>query len=1286
MIKRFTDKYSLGTDKSHLNRYCLTWLGLVLSFILISSSNSFAANKTFTGTGSFSDATKWSGGALPLTGDNLIINGICTFDALANNLSYGSLVVGGTVSGTLNWPAAGTNTLNVTAISSSRAGSSINMANGGVLQVRASWSTNNLSFISGIGTVVWNVTSGNSTLPALTYNNLITRTGTFIVILGGSAVINNNLYIETGIFRTGGQNFTCNQTIFISGIMNDNSTGGVNTIKNIVINSGGSMDNSKNEVYNISGDFTMLGGSITGAGNPGLNIAGNLYISSGSNNMGGAQVNVVGTTSISATLNILSTGGNKNINDLIITSSGTFTSTVVEPWTINGNIQIDGTFSPNTAVYTLAGVGKTISGAALIVFDNITCDGSYTNNANVTLTTSLKGSGTWTQGTTGTVNLRIKDANFAVATFNASAIGNTVNYSYAGTQLIKVPNDGSYYNLTISGSNTKSLVGNTIANGNVTISSGIFDVGTPTIYNLTVGGNWNNTGGTFNCRTSTVTFNSNSAQTIFKSGGETFNHIAFSGTGTKTYLSPITANGNYIINSSTPVDVSSSNYQTTVKGNFTNNGTLNTQSGLFSFTGTALQTIGGTSITNFYDLALNNTSGLNLLSAQNLVNALTISNGTFNTNAQVFTMLSTSSNTARIATITGTGNIAGNVTVQRFAPGGSTGWALLGAPMSSALTFQDWDDDIAISCSTCPDGSAGGFISIYSYNEGATGTYSEAISYVPMSSISNAIAYKKAYWVYLGTSLGTTSGITLDATGTVGKFATTIPLTRTNTGSPIDDGWNLISNPYPSPISWTALKGATANIDNAIYTYNADLNGGAGGSAAYVNGVSSPAVGSGGIGNTIPMCQGFYVHSTGATALTLQETHKVNANPTFLKTNTTNSLKPILRISAKGSTAKYDESVIYVEPMATDNFDAEYDAIKMAGQDPSALTMALVDGTNELQINAVTLNGGNYSAPLRVTTGTSGTYTISSLKEGSFPIGTCIQLLDTYNNITTDLNASSYVVTLSDTTTYPRFVISLSASPLQVSSSVKQATCLMPDSSAIIAVGLNSGPWNYYWKDNSGTIIKTSLNKTGPDSLLNITGGDYIVDINTVGQCDNGHSEFTINTILPVVAQFNMVDTVDVVNGGFILINNTSTNAAYNSWNFGDNSGTSLDANPNYYYLAAGIYTVELIATSTSGCVDSTSKTIVVIDSSVGINELTNNGYFSIKTLNNNQYVLESKNNIGDTKIYMIDNTGRLITDLGNKTEKEYSVNIDLSNESVGVYYLNLTNNKKTKVIKLLVK
>jgi len=1264
---------------------------ITFSFLVLITTCLFSANKTFTGPGSFSVAAKWSGGTLPVAGDNLFINGTCTFDNAALNLVYGSLTVGSTVAGSLNWPAAGTNTLNVTAISSSKAGSAIDMTGGGVLQIRTSWTTTNLNFNAGAGTVNWNVTGANSSLPTTitTYKNLITTTGSFIVTLGAATTtVSSNMTVASGTFAIGSLNFTCNGMLYISGTLNDNSMSGSNTINNMVLNSGGTIDNSVNETYSIAGNFTMLGGNITGSAKPTYDITGNLLISSGTNNMGSAQINVTGTTSVSATLNCNNTSGKKTLNDFIVTSSGNFNCTVAEKWAINGNIKIDGVATPGSGVYTLGGTSKTISGSAAVTFANLTCNGTYTNNAIVTVTAMLKGAGTWTQGSTGVLNLSITDINFIVATFNASAMGNTVNYALAGLQNVRIPADGSYSNLFTSGTGIKTLLANTLASGSVSITTSSLDVSASN-FSLTVGGNWSDAG-SFVGRAGTVIFSGTSAQTIFKSGGETFNNITFSNAGTKTLLSAITAS-TCLINSGSTLDVNTTNNQISLTGNFTNNGTFTSQNGTVLLNGILAQGIYGSSVTSFYNLTLNNLLGASLNKDANLINTLTLTNGTFNTNGKVFTMISTASNTARIAPITGTGDILGNVTIQRYAPGGTTGWALLGAPITSALTYQAWDDNIPISCASCPDGSAGGFISIYTYDETAVGSYSDAAAYVPMTGITDPIALNKGYWVYLGTGYVSTTPIVLDVTGTVGKFNNTISLTRTNTGVAADDGWNLISNPYPSPIKWSLLKGATANIDNAIYAYNADLNGGTGGTASYVNGISSPAVGAGGIGDTIPMCQGFYVHSTGATALSGSESIKVGGNPTFLKTSNTSAITsspiPLFRLFLDNTYGHHDETVVYLQAGATNQFDALYDAVKLVGQDPYAPNMRLMDGINELQINGISTSLSSFSMPLKTTTGYNDNYTISLADFSSFPMGSCITLYDSYTNSTTDLRTSNYVFALTDTTTASRFTLNITMSPLNITSGLVQPTCSTPNIASISAKGVSAGPWNYYWKDANGVIIKTSLNRSTADTITNLFGGNYNLEVNTVGLCDHNDSQFSINPIDIPVAQFNSIDTAYISNGA-VSFTNTSVNAQSNTWDFGDMIGTSTSFDPTYNFTTVGTYTVSLITQSSTGCLDTTQKSIVVIlENTAGIKDLQNAMGLLLKTLENNMFMLNGTYTESEkVQISVRDVQGKNVYDFGFVNSKNIQLPVDLSSVNTGIYYLEVTGNKTKVVYKLPVK
>ncbi len=989
-----------------------------------------------------------------------------------------------------------------------------------------------------------------------------------------------------------------------------------------------------------------------------LTMYGNVTVSNGIFNVGNA-----------ADEDLLSNGGYLTISSGTLNIAGKYYSTNINnlsKFTISGgNVIVPSMGSTNTAIapFQIAGAGSqfNMSGGYLIIPR---------------------------EGGSGAQNLGFVNT----GTSSGSVTGGTLQIgsgaSPVATQVIQINSNYPIGNLLVnSASVNASLLTNSLSVvGDITINTGSLSANS---FDFSLGKNWTNNGGTFAGGTGNVVFLGTGSQTIFKSGGETFNNLSFVNTGSKTLLSAITAS-NIIINSGSNLDVNTGNFQISAKGNFLNSGLFNAQKGFVLLNGTSAQSIGGTSTTDFYNLALTNSTGASLANAENLINTLTLSNGTFNTSGQVFTMVSTATNTARIAQITGTGDITGNVTVQRFAPGGYTGWALLGTPISSALTLQDWDDNMPISCASCPDGSAGGFISIYSYDETAVGTHSAAASYIPMNGITDPIVPNTGYWVYLGTGYTATNPITIDVTGTVRKFNNSIPLKRTNTGSPSDDGWNLIHNPYPSAIKWSLLRGATANIDNAVYGYNADLNGGLGGPASYVNGVSSPALGAGGIGDTIPMCQGFYVHCTGATTLNATEANKVGGNPAFLRTNQASAIASstvqLIRLYLDGMSNYHDETVVYIQPGATTNFDASYDAIKRESESPGAPAISLNDGTTDFQINGIAPITSNFSMPLRATTGYPGTYTISLANFNSFPSGACINLYDTLTGITTDLKTSDYPFTLSSTDTTSRFVLTITLNPLSISSGIIQPNCSNPAAGNITVAGNSSGPWNYTWKDDTGAIVKTSLNKLTADTLTNLPGGNYSIEINTVGQCDNNTSVFSVNDIILPLAQFNSVDTVDLSNGGIVTFNNVSTNAQSFDWNFGDYLGSSFVSNPSYAYQSIGNYSVQLIATSSSGCVDSITKAIVVVsNTTTGIENVSANSHFIIKTLPNNTYILESTITEGPSIVYLADNMGKTILNYGTITDLHYALTVDLNNLKSGIYYLTVKYSKQSKTFKLVV-
>ena len=103
---------------------------------------------------------------------------------------------------------------------------------------------------------------------------------------------------------------------------------------------------------------------------------------------------------------------------------------------------------------------------------------------------------------------------------DASASGNTVEYFGSGAQDVKVPVP-SYYHLTTSNANIKTLLGDITVLGNVLIGAGTtLDVSWNN-YDITVEGNWTHDG-VFNENNGTVIFSGTINQTIEGNPDETF--------------------------------------------------------------------------------------------------------------------------------------------------------------------------------------------------------------------------------------------------------------------------------------------------------------------------------------------------------------------------------------------------------------------------------------------------------------------------------------------------------------------------------------------------------------------------------------------------------------------------------------------------------------------------------------------------------------------------------------------------------------------------------------------
>src|ERR1700757_578735 len=982
--------------------------------------------------------------------------------------------------------------------------------------------------------------NGTATFPAASANGTITGTVASDLIINATSITNNLFMTAAGI-----------------------------TLRNLTLNSPG-QTLTLGSALTVSGALTQTNGILNINGNT-LTLSGTIVFPAASTNgtITGSATSNISITATSITNNLYMTSGAQTLNNL------TLNPTAGQVLTLGSDLTVSGAYTQTKGIMNLNGNTLTLNGTSATFATtaaNGTITGSSTSNLLISATTitnslfmtvgaqtlnnlTLNSPGkTLTLGTPLTVSGAYTQTN-GIVKLNAQTLtlNGTVTFPAASA------------NGTITGSNTSNLSISSTSVANTLF----FTAAALTLNNFTV-----------NCP----------AQTI-KLG------TALTLAGTLTHTSGIIDLNGQTLTCNGPVVFPASATNGSFTGSSSSSLSIATPAG-GAITNSMYMTQTNSSTNSLKNVTLNRTGGVLTLGNQlNLIGALTPTTGTVSCGGNLTLVASSATVTGYISIIgvAAGATVTGNVTVQAYEAGGTTGWTLMGSPGLTGRTMADWGNNFFVTCPTCPDGdgsaqnSGTAFTSVDAYSETAGGLMSALPRYIGISNITDAMTIGKGYWVYLGNGPSATTDIIVNMTGPVNQGNFAFPLTITNAGggtNATDHGYNLLANPYPAPISWTSLRAGNASVSATLYVYNPDLNGYA--TFISTSGVSSPAVGSGGIGDKIPAGQGFYVKASAATTITAKETFKAASNQQLLRlsgsnTNhvqdTASSQPMLLRLQASGNSMK-NETVIYFDPNATVNYSADYDAISL-GVDGGFLGIVSIPNDTAYTIKGLPPLTQNISMPIKTITGTTGSYQIAMIDFASLPMGACIKLHDKYMNTDWDLRTGPYNCTLNDTETVARFVLNITIDPsLSVSGNSQNPTCAKSANGFMVASATSgSAPWNYYWKDANSNIIKTSLNKTTADTLLNANGGIYSVDINTAGSCNNGTVSFTLQGSMSANAAFVPSTTLDSLANDTVSIyfTNTSTNASSYLWDFGD--GTEATTTNLYHtYTGAGTYTVALMA------------------------------------------------------------------------------------------------------------
>jgi hypothetical protein len=449
---------------------------------------------------------------------------------------------------------------------------------------------------------------------------------------------------------------------------------------------------------------------------------------------------------------------------------------------------------------------------------------------------------------------------------------------------------------------------------------------------------------------------------------------------------------------------------------FINDGLFSDNNGTVIFSGIT-QTIGGTIGTSFYNITVLSGSTTTIASAGQTLKRILLCNGTLNAGGNI-TLLSTATQTALIDG-SGIGQVPGNLTMQRYLSSGF-GYKYFSSPFQTA-TVNEFGDDMNLAAS---------FPSFYRYDENLLS--SGWVSYINPNGVLNAMLGYAANFGSLAAAK------TVDVTGVVNNGD--LSLTLYNHNFMYTKGFNLIGNPYPSPIDWDALSGWTkTNIDNAVYYFKASTSDQYGGTySTYINGVSSDSI----VNNIIPSMQGFFVHvSDGSWPVTgiLAMNNNVriaDLTHSFTKSKGLNAV-PLLRLTSMFSddTTSSDPVVIYFDEKAGTHFDSQLDALKLFNTDLKVTNLyTIIPDSTKLAIKALPAISDNLcTVPLGLKLNKTGKiiFKISDIDETLS--GMRIYLTDINAGIEQDLLPDKeYIVSLTKGEYNNRFFLNLSTNTTDI--------------------------------------------------------------------------------------------------------------------------------------------------------------------------------------------------------------------------------------------------------------
>tara|TARA_B100000963_G_scaffold74128_3_gene62243 strand:+ start:15535 stop:17916 length:2382 start_codon:yes stop_codon:yes gene_type:complete len=627
----------------------------------------------------------------------------------------------------------------------------------------------------------------------------------------------------------------------------------------------------------------------------------------------------------------------------------------------------------------------------------------------------------------------------------------------------------------------------------------------------------------------------------------------------------------------------------------TNGGYIST--GKLVFNGGTSQTING-DVINANRVEVDNFNGVTIQSGTlNIDSSLLLSSGVFTQGSSASVILQSDAEfDAYLDDFTGSGSYAGQITDQLFVAGATARQHLISSPISGA-SVSSLDDDVSgygsgvsgngtdgvavtpsVPCDPTSLGQGSNYGNLFEYNP-TTAAASPCVDqggWVVRSS--GSLESARGYSAYL-----TGNGNILEIVGNPGSgslnyqadnviFSGSGNTASGNTASAYS-GWDLIGNPYPSPMSRDAFIQGNTGVNSPSY-YNP--------SGTYSGTYSAYS-----IGESIPATQGFAVRAGSLNGVDVTVNFSDAMRTTTSGTFRNDWYEHGLEVEVRGNGFADKTFIAFGEDM-TPMFDPLYEAFKFNSiQGQPTLYTNFSDAMQS--INARNTNQLGEILPLGLNPGADGTFTLTFSGMESFPQGGLLFLEDKATNTWQDL-------TLNDTYTFDalaqdnadRFQLHLTP---KVFAEAIQGSCASPEGALelnIPAYTLNGQNvvWDYVVRHNGQAFTQGSASSSR--SLPIEVSGNYEVELQYGSTIV--HEILSVEVIEPILLE--LPQQLTLIEGNSLNIT-PLTNANEFVWKM-DNEVVSETENLIIEGLTAGVYTVTLEASDNEGCTSSSSVQVFV--------------------------------------------------------------------------------------------